>query len=408
MPNPADDPRPSRLALWRAFFTFILVLLTILGGSWLVVGRLLVPILPGGWRTIITAATLFTIVPFIVFLGARMGNVYPGRFMRLVVFRPFWYAQMFLLFGALTGGIGAIAGLPFGYAGTMGRAVLIVFVVAYTIVMVAGYVGSRALRVREVTATFAGLPSEFDGLRIAQVSDLHVGPHSRDDHLRGVALAVTNARADVIAVTGDMVDDFPGDVARYAKYFGSWAAPYGVYAIAGNHDVYAGWKEVRDELEKLPITVLVNDSRTLERTGARIAIAGTGDPAAGPGGDSATGSPNIDAMLSTVPANTFVVALAHNPALWPALAKRGVDLTLSGHTHWGQFAIESRGWSLATPFLRHSMGGHTDRNAALWINPGTSYWGIPFRIGAASEVTIVTLRRGSATSLAVQPARGTK
>jgi hypothetical protein len=91
-----------------------------------------------------------------------------------------------------------------------------------------------------------------------------------------------------------------------------------------------------------------------------------------------------------------VIALAHNPALWPALAKRGVALTLSGHTHWGQFALPSLGWSLASPFLTHAMGAYREEGSLLYINPGTGYWGIPFRIGALPEVTLVRLRRAPA------------
>jgi predicted MPP superfamily phosphohydrolase len=87
------------------------------------------------------------------------------------------------------------------------------------------------------------------------------------------------------------------------------------------------------------------------------------------------------------------VALAHNPGLWPGLSKRGVQLTLSGHTHYGQFAVPSLGWSLASPFLEHALGMHREGVSVLYINPGTHYWGIPFRIGTPSEITIVTLRR---------------
>lgn len=91
-----------------------------------------------------------------------------------------------------------------------------------------------------------------------------------------------------------------------------------------------------------------------------------------------------------------MIALAHNPALWPALAKRGVALTLSGHTHWGQFALPSLGWSLASPFLKHAMGAYREQGSLLYINPGTGYWGIPFRIGALPEVTLVRLWRAPA------------
>ena len=88
----------------------------------------------------------------------------------------------------------------------------------------------------------------------------------------------------------------------------------------------------------------------------------------------------------------FVVALAHNPALWPELARHGVPLTLSGHTHWGQFALPTLGWSLASPFLEHAMGIYREGKSLLYIHPGTNFWGIPFRLGTPPEVAVITLK----------------
>jgi predicted MPP superfamily phosphohydrolase len=90
------------------------------------------------------------------------------------------------------------------------------------------------------------------------------------------------------------------------------------------------------------------------------------------------------------------IALAHNPALWPQLADAGVELTLSGHTHWGQFAIPRLRWSLASVFLEHAMGAYARGNSLLYITPGTGVWGLPLRVGATCEVAFVTLRRGPA------------
>jgi predicted MPP superfamily phosphohydrolase len=104
--------------------------------------------------------------------------------------------------------------------------------------------------------------------------------------------------------------------------------------------------------------------------------------------------------MRDVPPGAFVVALAHNPALWPALAERRVPITLSGHTHWGQFALPRLGWSLASPFLEHAMGAHERNGSLLYIQPGTNYWGIPFRLGTPPEVTVVTLRRGAKAAIA--------
>ena len=141
------------------------------------------------------------------------------------------------------------------------------------------------------------------------------------------------------------------------------------------------------------MTTLVNAHATVTHRGETFAIAGTGDPAAG-GFGSAFGGPDVQATLAGIPDEMFVLALAHNPALWPALSAHEVPLTLSGHTHWGQLAIPSLNWCLASPFLKHAMGWHAAGASLLYIHPGTNYWGIPFRLGTPAEVAVITLRRG--------------
>ena len=253
---------------------------------------------------------------------------------------------------------------------------------------------------RPVEVTVPGLPAPWDGVTIAQISDLHIGPHTPRRFLARIADTVTALKPDLIAITGDLVDDHAEDVMHFAAAVGGLRAPLGVYLIPGNHDVYAGWEDVEPQLRAmLPnATLLVNDARILTRGGATIAVAGTGDPAGklGPAGV----APDIDRTLRAVPRGTTTIALAHNPALWPALAERGVALTLSGHTHWGQFALPRLGWSLASPFLARAMGAHSEGDSLLYINPGTGYWGVPFRIGAGPEVTLITLRRGAPAAIA--------
>src|SRR5204863_206146 len=132
------------------------------------------------------------------------------------------------------------------------------------------------------------------------------------------------------------------------------------------------------------------------------------DPAAGGRGwmqPNENAAPDVARALARVPPATTIVAFAHNPALWPDLAERGVALTLSGHTHWGQFALPKLGWSLASPFLELAMGAHVDQDSLLYISPGTGYWGIPFRLGANPEVTLVTLRSALAARAYVHRAR---
>ena len=376
---------------------FLRLLLMWVAGNWIVVGAAVAPVVPGGWVTMVAIAVLATL-PIVALLGARASGRYPGAATRLFVLRPFVYAQMLLplaagcaLIGGVIGGVAGLAsGASLGMVGGTARAGIVVACAVGVLGALLGLIGSRRLVLQPVDVSHPDLPAEFDGLRIVQLSDLHIGPQTSRAYLARVKRMVDQAAADIIVVTGDLIDDHAADVDAYARALGTLAAPMGVFVCAGNHDVYSDWPEVARRLSALPVTVLVNDARVLERGRASLAIAGTGDPA----GRGTTVGPDIPRTLSAIPAGVFTVVLAHNPALWPALAERGVPLTLSGHTHWGQLALPSLGWSLATPFNAHAMGVHRNGNALLSVHPGTGFWGIPFRLGTPPEVAVVTLRRG--------------
>ena len=355
--------------------------------------------------TLVTlAVALYTTIPIVAFAVWRGWPFYPGRAFRLLVVRPFWYAQLLLPLVSTAGLLGLILGAPFGASLSVGRTLAGAMLAIAVVILVLGYIGARRLVVRRVDAEVPGLAAEFDGLRIVQLSDLHVGPHTSRHFLEKVVKATQSLAPDLIAVTGDLIDDRAEDVAAYARALGSLDAPLGLYMIPGNHDVYAGWEEVEHSLRAAELgTVLVNDVHILRRGDATIALVGTGDPAGGARGASRA-APDVERALARVPESATVIAFAHNPALWPALAARGVALTLSGHTHWGQFALPKLGWSLASPFLEHAMGAHAERDSLLYISPGTGYWGIPFRLGASPEVTLVTLRRGDTAVARVHPA----
>lgn len=387
---PAPPAAPS--APWRRF---LLVLLAWNAAWWSLAGWFAAPLVPGGWLSVLGAAVA-SLLPLAALVRVLDGALYPSAAVRVLVLRPFWYVQLGLPFLALAALVGGLVGLPFGAGRAAGGWTLAGAAGAYALFALAGYVGSRSLVVRRHEASFDDLPEGLDGLRIVQLSDLHVGPHTPRGHLRRIVEAVRAERPDLLAITGDQVDDHDLDVAHFARAFGELRAPLGVYAIAGNHDVYAGWDGVRVGMERMGLVVLVNDAIAVERGGARLWIAGTGDPAGlhWPAEGGAKAAPDVERALAHVPPGSFVLALAHNPALWPALARRGVQLTLSGHTHHGQLSIPALNWSLASPFLEHAMGSHQRGGSLLYINPGTNYWGIPLRLGAWPEVTVVTLRRG--------------
>ena len=372
--------------------------------AWTTLTVLAAGLFPGAAAVVILVA-LYTTIPLIAFVRWRGWPFYPGRGFRLLVVRPFWYAQLLLPLVAGAGLLGLVVGAPFGEAVLAGRVGAATVFVIVAIILGAGYFGSQQLVVRDVEMQVPRLPEEFEGLRIAQLSDLHVGPHTSRHFLQRVVATTRRLAPDIIAITGDLIDDRAEDVAVYARELRALQAPLGVYMIPGNHDVYAGWDDVERALRAADLgTVLVNELALIHRGEAAIALIGTGDPAGGSRGNSRA-APDVELAMAQVPDNATVIAFAHNPALWPSLAARGVALTLSGHTHWGQFALPRLGWSLASPFLEHAMGAHMEDNALLYINPGTGYWGIPFRLGASPEITLVTLRRGTTASARVHRAR---
>lgn len=359
--------------------------------SWTVIGVLAHGLFPLA-LAVVALVALYTTVPLFLFLRSGGWPFYPGAAFRLLVLRPFWYTQLLLFLTVVSACLGIVVGALLGHALLGGRVLGGIVALFVGSVLLAGYAGSKRLIVKRLVLELPNLAADLSGLRIVQITDLHVGPHTSRRFLRRVAGAVRDARPDLIAITGDLIDDRPEDVRDFARELGDLEAPLGVFIIPGNHDVYAGWSDVRHELERAQLgTILVNDFRVVERGQARLAIVGTGDPA----GRQMTAdgvAPDVDKAMSGVPRDMTVLALAHNPSLWPALAERGVHVTLSGHTHWGQFAIPQLNWSLASAFLKHAMGLYRENGSTLYISPGTGYWGIPFRIGAPSEVTVLELQ----------------
>ena len=388
--GPAAGPSEAAFNPFRIVFFVALWTLLMLS----TIGTFVQSILPGGWLAVALLFTVLMVPAFAFVRSMTLGNA-PSAFTRLFVIRPFWYAQLTLPLLAGAGLVGALIGWPFGMAVMGGQWAVLGVGTVFLLMALVGWVGSRRLQVRHFSATFDTLPPALDGLRIAQISDLHVGPHTSKRFMKRIADAVEASEPDLIAITGDQVDDYVDDVRHFEAAFGHLNAPLGVFAVAGNHDVYAGWAGVEKGLREMGMRVLVNEAEAVEYNGTRFWVAGTGDPAGQ--GWSRTGgrraAPDIAKTMADVPEGGFSVVLAHNPALWPALVQQGANVTLSGHTHYGQFSLPRFRWSLASPFLDLAMGEHRQGESWLYINPGTNFWGLPFRIGALPEVTVVTLRR---------------
>ncbi|HEX3868409.1 MAG TPA: metallophosphoesterase, partial [Gemmatimonadaceae bacterium] len=211
--------------------------------AWGTIAAVMAGAFPGAWIIVLLLAA-YTMIPVVAFAAWRGWPFYPRASFRLFVMRPFWYTQLVLPLVTAGALMGMLGGLPFGHALIGGRvAAGTVLAIAIT-VLILGYVGSQGLVVRHVDVDVPGLPSSFDGLRIAQLSDLHIGPHTSRRFLRRVVSTTGGLEPDLIAVTGDLIDDRSEDVAVYSRRLRSLAAPLGVFMIPGNHDVYAGWDDV--------------------------------------------------------------------------------------------------------------------------------------------------------------------
>jgi uncharacterized protein len=247
----------------------------------------------------------------------------------------------------------------------------------------------RVAAVVDVDVPIDGLPEALHGFTIAQISDIHVGPTIKRGYLDGIVDAVNALEADLVAVTGDLVD---GSVKRLAQHTAPLArlrARHGAYFVTGNHDYYSGAHEWIPEVRRLGLTVLLNEHVVLEHRGASLLVAGVTDYSAHHFDEAHRSDPH--AAVAGAPENVGAkILLAHQPRTANSAAEAGFDLQISGHTHGGQFLP----WNFFVPMQQPYVSG-LKRLGKMWIyiSRGTGYWGPPKRFGAPSEITRLRLLR---------------
>ena len=249
-----------------------------------------------------------------------------------------------------------------------------------------GYINARRrAEVRSIDIPIAGLPEPLHGFTIAQISDIHLGPTIRGHHLDAIVEAVNELGADMIAVTGDLVDGTVAQLAPHTEPLSRLSARHGAFFVTGNHEYYSGVHAWVAEIRRLGLCVLMNEHVVLQHEGAQLVVAGVTDFSAGRFDPSHASDPA--AAVAGAP-DAVSVLLAHQPRSALAAHSAGYDLQLSGHTHGGQFLP----WNFFVRFQQPFTAG-LHRIGKLWVyvSRGTGYWGPPKRLGAPSEITRLRL-----------------
>lgn len=267
--------------------------------------------------------------------------------------------------------------------------------------------GAHDYRIRRIKLPIKNLPKALEGLRIAQLSDIHSGSFWNKTAVKGGVEMLMNEKADIAFFTGDLVNNRASEMSEWGNVFSSIDAPLGVYSVFGNHDYgdYVSWnstaakeknlKDLASIHKNMGWNLLVNENRTLDIDGEKIGIIGVENW-------SARGSfpkyGKLDEAVKNLDDTSVNILLSHDPSHWQAevLPKhQNIDLTLSGHTHGMQFGVEIPGfkWSPVQYMYDEWAGLYQSNHQYLYVNRGFGYIGYPGRVGILPEITIFTLER---------------
>jgi predicted MPP superfamily phosphohydrolase len=265
--------------------------------------------------------------------------------------------------------------------------VSLIILSAATGLFLLGYLSAHfGVKLRRVEIPLENLPPELSGLKILQITDLHVGPTIRKRFVEKVVRLAMQAAPDLIVVTGDLADGRVRELEDEVAPLSRLRAPLGQYYVTGNHEYYweAGpWVE---KVKELGFEPLLNGHAVVRKDGAAFAIAGVPDPAAEHFGQA---GPDLDRTFADIPADAFPkIFLCHQPKFAAEAEERGATLQISGHTHGGQFFP----WTLVASWVhRFNYGLHRLGSMWIYVSRGTGYWGPPVRVGSPAELTLLEL-----------------
>ncbi len=284
--------------------------------------------------------------------------------------------------------------------------------ITFTVVPAIGFLygivkGAYKYRVHNVKVPSTKIPEEFNGFKIVQLSDIHVGSFMENSHLNDAFDIVIKQNPDLILFTGDLVNNVANETDGYADIFKRLKAPHGVFSVLGNHDYgdYVEWESAqhkKDNLDKLKALqasygwrLLMNEHVPIEKNGQKIALLGIENwggslrfPKYG----------KMDLAHKDTSEYPYKILMSHDPSHWDKQVQPeypDVDLTLSGHTHGMQLGIEIPGikWSPAKWVYKNWAGLYKSGEQFLYVNRGLGFLGYPGRLGIWPEITVIELQR---------------
>jgi len=241
-------------------------------------------------------------------------------------------------------------------------------------------------KVERVRVPVSGLGAGLSGLKVVQISDIHIGPTLDRRFMQRVVDQVNALQPDVVAVTGDLVDGSVWRLRDEVAPLAGLRAPLGVFYVTGNHEYYHGGAAWSAEVARLGLTVLHNAHRVVERGGSRLTVAGVPDLEGGRMDPAHACRPDV--ALAGAPEGVPRLLLAHQPRVAALAQGLGVDLQLSGHTHGGQLFPFMAFVKLQQPVIQ---GLATIAGVRVYTHRGTGYWGPPLRLGPSPEIAELTL-----------------
>lgn len=266
--------------------------------------------------------------------------------------------------------------------------------------------GKYNFKVLKYTLEFDDLPAAFDGYQVTQISDIHSGSFDNKEKINYAVNLVNEQASDVIMFTGDMVNSKSKEMRPWKSTFSKLKAKDGIFSILGNHDYgdYTRWpsdeakvenfQELLDIQQEMGFDLLRNESRFIEKDGARLAIIGVENWGKGfkQKGDLTLASSKVDP-------NDFKILLSHDPSHWQYEVVKDPNnyhLTLSGHTHGMQFGIEIPGlikWSPIKWRYKYWAGIYEKAGQYINVNRGFGFLAFPGRVGIWPEISVITLKK---------------